>query len=112
MNVPEAEEICTRMRNGDDSDSPVQQQEALGVLLLAVKSFHLQPQRAVISRDPDLSKAISQDINSLNALAFATALDQNEDLKSAAEHGAAALNRMLELAVSSTHQAALDRLYK
>lgn len=112
MDIPQAEAICTRMRNGDDSDIKIAQQEALGVLLLAVKSFHLKPQRAVISRDPDLAKAISQDINELNSLAFATALDGKPDLKAAAEHGAAALNRLLELAVSSTHQAALDRLYQ
>lgn len=112
MDIPDAEAIITRMRNGDQSDSPVQQQEALGVLLLAIKSFHLKPQRPVISRDPNLAKAITQDINELNALAFATALDKNADLKQAAEHGAAALNRMLELATSSTHQAALDRLYQ
>lgn len=111
MDIPTAVKVLEAERDTASHQDDPAFYEALGVALQCFRTFHIGKQRAVISQDPDLAKAISQDINVLNQLAFATALDQNADLKSAAEHGAAALNRMIELAVSSTHQAALNRLY-
>lgn len=112
MDIPTAIEILTGVTNQIQPASSKDFRDAIKLATTYLKCWPPQPTHAVICEDPELAKAIAQDVNILHNLAFASSLTLNDDLKNASKHGARALGALAIAVQDPSFRIRLDALYE